>query len=112
MHTYFLFGSYTAMSIQEINSERTCKATKIVQDLGGKVLAMYALMGEDDIVMIVALASNMDAVKATVHLAQETGLIFKSAPAVSVDRFDEFLSTVHLEDVPEVEDLLDETMSD
>lgn len=88
MITCFMFGNYTSRALKNISSERTMQAVALIEELGGKVHAMYALLGEHDLVFIVNFPDINRAVKASVTLSQYLGIPFTSAPAVTVEEFD------------------------
>jgi len=90
MATFFLFGRYSAAAIKEISAGRTKKAAEIIARLGGKVISAYALMGKDDLVLIVELPGIEEAMKASISLARATGIAFRTSPAVTVENFDKF----------------------
>lgn len=89
MATYVLFGKYSADSIKEISAERTQKANKLISDNGGSVLSGYALLGDTDLLIVIDFPSNKDAMKASVGLAKLLGVSFSTAPAVSLEEFDQ-----------------------
>jgi uncharacterized protein with GYD domain len=89
MATYVLFGNYSADSIKEISAERTQKANKLISDNGGSVLSGYALLGDTDLLLVIDFPSNKDAMKASVGLAKLLGVSFSTAPAVSLEEFDQ-----------------------
>ncbi|TET52718.1 MAG: GYD domain-containing protein, partial [Anaerolineales bacterium] len=88
MATYLMFGSYTIDSVQEISAQRTDKAEDLIKRFGGKLKAGYALLGEDDIVLIVELKDTERAMQASVALSKLLGIAFTTAPAVTLDEFD------------------------
>jgi uncharacterized protein with GYD domain len=53
MKTFIMTGRYSIEAIKQISGERTTKATEIVQQCGGKIVAVYATMGETDLLAIV-----------------------------------------------------------
>ena len=91
MGTYFMFGSYSEEAIGKISSERTEEATGIIEANGGKLKSAYALIGEYDIVLIVRLPGNEEAIKTSVELSKAFGIGFTTAPAISVSEFDELV---------------------
>jgi uncharacterized protein with GYD domain len=92
MTTFFMFGKYTAESVREITAERTKEAIFLFEGFGGKVNDMYALLGEYDLVFIVELPGPQEAMKASVKLSRETGIIFTSCPAMTVEHFDKIMA--------------------
>jgi uncharacterized protein with GYD domain len=91
MATFFLFGTYSIDAVKGISAERTVKATAIIGDFGGKVEAGYALLGETDLVLIVDFPGVKEAMKASVELSKLLGISFTTAPAVTVEEFDELI---------------------
>ncbi len=94
MATFFITGIYSSDAIESINAGRTNDAEKMIEQFGGKVNAMYALMGEVDLVLIVDFPDFKKAMQASVALSKLTGIAFSSAPAVSVAEFDQLMTAV------------------
>ncbi len=92
MATYFMFGKYSSESVKKISAKRTGQAKALVKKHGGKIEAMYALLGDPDVVLIVSLPSNDKAMKASVALSKATGIAFTTAPALAVAQFDALMS--------------------
>ncbi|MGA2615124.1 MAG: GYD domain-containing protein [Spirochaetia bacterium] len=92
MATFLMFGKYSATAIKAISTTRTKKAEAIIAKLGGKVLSMYALMGEQDLMLVVELPGIEDAMKASVALARASGISFTTCPAVTVETFDKIVT--------------------
>lgn len=92
MATYFMFGKYSAKSIKKISAERTGQAADLLKEHGGKLKSGYVLLGEHDLVLIVDLPDNAQAVKASVALSKLTGIGFTTAPAISVEDFDKMMA--------------------
>jgi len=88
MATFFLFGKYSAASIKEISAKRTEAAAATVKKLGGELKSGYALLGEQDLVLIVELPGITEAMKCSLALARQSGIAFTTAPAVPVEQFD------------------------
>ncbi len=91
MDTYFLMGKYSGGALKEMSPDRTQKAARFIDDLGGEVKAMYALLGTYDLVIIADLPKTEVAMKASLGLALLTGISFESYPAVAVDDFDRII---------------------
>lgn len=89
--TFFMFGKYSSEAMGEINAKRTAAARDLVKKLGGSIKAMYALLGQYDLVLIVELPTMTDAMKAAVALGRETGISFSTSPAVTVAEFDKLM---------------------
>ena len=94
MATFILFGKYSADALKGISEARTKKAAALVKKLKGKVVGMYAMLGEKDLVFILDLPGMEEAVKVSVGLFKLTGISFTTAPAVSVEEFDKLMTEV------------------
>jgi uncharacterized protein with GYD domain len=94
MATYLMFGSYTIDSIREISKERTEEAEELLRKFGGKLKGGYAMLGEDDIVLIAELKDTERAMQASVALSKLLGIAFTTAPAVEIDEFDKIMRDV------------------
>ena len=92
MSTFFMFGRYTPASIEKISPARTSKAKQIVESHGGRIESGYALLGEDDLVLILELPDTDSAIKVSLALHRETGVAFRTCPAVDVEAFDKLAS--------------------
>ena len=94
MLTYFMFGIYTADSLDDISAKRTSAAEQMIAKYDGKLNAAYALMGEQDLVLIVEFPDNQHAIQASVALSKLTGISFSSSPAVPVEEFDQLAAGI------------------
>ena len=88
MGTFFLLGKYGADAFRDISKDRTEKSRQLVEQLGGKVKAVYALLGEVDLIFIVEFPNMADAMKASIALGKMTGISFSTAAAMTVEEFD------------------------
>lgn len=91
MACFFMFGSYSTESIKQISGERTRTVCKFIEDAGGRVKEIYALLGEYDLVFIVELPNMTDAMKASIALGQATGISFNTSAAIPVEEFDQMV---------------------
>jgi len=92
MATFFMFGKYSPGSLKEMSIERTQQAIQEIQNLGGEMTAMHALLGEYDLLFCVQLSDISDAMKASVALTRLTGISFTTCPGVSVETFDRMVT--------------------
>ena len=90
--TYFMFGSYSPDSIKKISPHRTDDVVGIVERFNGQILAMYALIGAYDVVIVMNLPGNQEAMEVSVALHRATGISFTTAPALSIGRYDELIN--------------------
>ncbi len=88
MATFFLFGRYSSLAAQKIGSECTKKARHLIEDLGGRVKGIYALLGEFDLVIIAELPDMTDAMAASVGLRKLTDINFFTEAAMPIEQFD------------------------
>ena len=93
MAIFFMFGQYTPEARKEMSAARTQQAISAIQNLGGEVNAMHALLGPYDLLFCVTLPGIDDAIKASVALSDLTGISFTSCPAVTIEAFDELVKT-------------------
>jgi uncharacterized protein with GYD domain len=94
MATYFMFGKYSSKALKEMSAKRTDKAMGLIKKFGGKVNSMYALLGGQDLVLIVDFPGIEGAMKASVALNKLTGIAFTTSPAVTVKEFDKMMTEV------------------
>ncbi len=91
MALFLMFGKYSTDAIKTMSSERTDAAVDLIGRYGGEAQAMYATLGPHDLVFVVDFPSTDDAMKASVALNRMTGIAFSTAPAVTVEKFDELM---------------------
>jgi len=94
MATFFMFGKYSSEALKKMSAERTDKAVSLIKKFGGEVNSMYALLGEQDLVLIVDFPGVEEAMKASVALAKMTSVSFTSLPAVPVKDFDKMIADI------------------
>ena len=94
MATYLMFGKYSSRALQEMSILRTDKAIEVIKALGGEVQAMYATLGEHDLVFVLSLPGMDEAIKTSVALTKLTGIAFSTAQAVDVRHFDKLTSEI------------------
>ena len=94
MATYLLFGQYSQGALKDISAKRTEKARAVIEKYGGSVKAGYALLGDNDLVIVLDAPDTAAVMKISVGLSKMTGIGFTSAPAVSFEEFDKFMEEV------------------
>ena len=94
MATYFMFGKYSSESLKQMSAERTDKAVSLINKFGGQVHSMYALLGEQDLVLIVDFPDVEQLMKASVALTKMTSVSFNTAPAIAVEDFDKMIAEI------------------
>jgi uncharacterized protein with GYD domain len=94
MATYVLFGQYTLEGLRGISTDRTEKASELVEKFGGSVKAGYALLGKNDLVMVIEAPNTEAVMKISVGLSKMSGISFTTAPAVTFEEFDQYMEEV------------------
>ena len=86
-----MFGKYSPEATKDISSERTEKAREVIQKNGGKIISMYAVMGEHDLVFTIDFPDVDKAIATSVALHKLTGIHFTTSPVVDVEQFDKLV---------------------
>jgi len=94
MPIFMMFGKYNQNALKGVSAERTRKAVEIVEKNGGKVISMYAVLGEHDLVLTMDFPDTEKAISASVALNMLTGISFTTSPVVDVEKFDRLMSEV------------------
>jgi uncharacterized protein with GYD domain len=89
-----MFGKYNQDSLKHVSEERTKKAVKIIEKNGGKVISMFAVMGEHDLVFTLDFPDTEKAMSASIGLNILTGISFSTSPVVDVETFDSLISKI------------------
>jgi uncharacterized protein with GYD domain len=85
------FGKYSSESLKNISSERTDRAVNLIKKNGGKVISMYAVLGEHDLVFTLDFPDTEKAMATSVELNKLTGISFTTSPVVEVEKFDKIV---------------------
>ena len=88
MPIFLMFGKYSTEALKDISRERTKKARDMIEDHGGKIISMYAVMGEHDLVFTIDFPNAEKALASSVALHKSTGIHFTTSPVVEVEKFD------------------------
>ena len=91
MPIFMFFGKYSSESLKGISSERTDRAVNLIKKHGGKVISMYAVLGEHDLVFTLDFPDTEKAMATSVELNKLTGISFTTSPVVEVEKFDKLL---------------------
>jgi uncharacterized protein with GYD domain len=94
MPIFMMFGKYTTDSLGNASEQRTKKSVKIIEKNGGKVVSMYAVMGEHDLVFTLDFPDADKALSASMALNMLTGIAFSTSPVVDVEKFDHLMSRI------------------
>jgi uncharacterized protein with GYD domain len=88
MAKFLMLGKYSLQAVKGISGARTKKAVALIKKCGGRVNAMYALLGNYDLALVVDFPGVSQAMKASIALAKMSGISFTSSPAITVEEFD------------------------
>lgn len=91
MPIFLMFGKYSSEAMKGISSERTEKAQALIEKHGGRVVSMYAVLGEHDLVFTLDFPNAEQALAASVELRTLTGITFTTSPVVDVEEFDKLM---------------------
>jgi len=83
-----MFGKYSSEAMKDISPARTEKTREVIQKNGGKIISMYAVMGEHDLVFTIEFPDADRAIGTSVALYKLTGIHFTTSPVVDVEQFD------------------------
>ena len=92
MPIFMMFGKYSTDALKGVSSERTKKAVEIIKKNGGKVISMYAVIGEHDLVFTLDLPDAEKALATSAAISRLTGISFITSPVVDVEQFDKLMS--------------------
>ena len=92
MPIFMMFGKYSSEALKGISPERTDKAVEVIKKNGGKVISMYAVLGEHDLVLTLDFSNSEKALAASVALNKLTGISFTTSPVVEVEKFDKLIT--------------------
>ena len=88
MATFLMCGKYTADALAGASPARSGQVVDAIEKCGGTVNAMYATLGQSDLVFVLDFPTTKDAMKASVAITRLTGIGFSTVPAVTVEEFD------------------------
>jgi uncharacterized protein with GYD domain len=87
-----MFGNYSQEAVNKLSAKRTEDTITLIEKLGGRLVAGYALLGNVDLVLIIEMPNKEQALKASVELSKLLEIGFTTAPAVSIDDFDKLVA--------------------
>ncbi len=91
MSIFLMFGKYSSEAVKNISSDRTEKAREVIRKNGGKIISMYAVMGEHDLVFTIDFPDANKAVATSAGLYKLTGIHFSTSAVVDVEQFDKLI---------------------
>lgn len=94
MPIFLMFGRYSSEAIKDVSPERTVQARNVITKNGGKIISMYAVMGEHDLVFTIEFENADRAMATSAALYKLTGIHFTTSPVVDVEQFDSLIGEV------------------
>ncbi|MGB5218337.1 MAG: GYD domain-containing protein [Smithella sp.] len=94
MPIFMMFGKYNQESLKQASEQRTKKAVKIIEKNEGKIISMFAVMGEHDLVFTLEFPDMEKALSTSMTLNKLTGISFSTSPVVDVEQFDRLISKI------------------
>jgi uncharacterized protein with GYD domain len=94
MPIFIMFGKYSTDAIKKASPKRTRKAVEIIKKNGGKVISMYAVLGEHDVILTLDFPDAEKALLTSMTLNALTGISFVTSPVVDVEQFDTLVSEI------------------
>ncbi len=92
MPIFLMFGKYSSEAFKGISAERTDTAVKLIKEHDGKVISMYAVLGEHDLVFTLDFPDAEKAMATSIALNKLTGISFTTSPVVEVEKFDKLVA--------------------
>ena len=94
MPIFLMFGRYSSEAIKDVSADRTVQARHVITKNGGKIISMYAVMGEHDLVFTSDFENADKAMATSAALYRLTGIHFTTSPVVDVEQFDKLIGEV------------------
>lgn len=91
MATYVMLGKYSLEGLKGISAKRSDEARALIKQHGGELKAVYALLGEVDLMGIVELPDTARAMQTSAALTKLLGVNFTTAPALTIEEFDKLM---------------------
>ena len=92
MPIFIMFGKYSSDALRGISPARTDKAIELIKKNGGKIVSMYAVLGEHDLVFTLDFPDAEKVLATSVALNKLTGISFTTSPVVEVEKFDKLVA--------------------
>ena len=92
MPIFLMFGKYSSEALKGISPERTNRAVELMRKNGGRVVSMYAVLGEHDLVFTLDFPDAEKALATSIALSKMTGISFTTSPVVEVEKFDKLMT--------------------
>ena len=92
MPIFLMFGKYSSEALKGISPERTDRAVELIRKNGGRVVSMYAVLGEHDLVFTLDFPDAEKALATSIALSKMTGISFTTSPVVEVEKFDKLMT--------------------
>jgi uncharacterized protein with GYD domain len=94
MATFIMLGKYSSQGLKNASAVRTRKAEHLVSKMRGKIINIYALMGEYDLLLLIDLPGTSEAITLSAGLTKLTGVSFVTSPAMPITEFDKVITQI------------------
>ena len=89
MPTYIMLSSLTAEGVQTVknNPQRIKEVNKEIEQIGAKVVAQWAVLGQFDFVNVVEAPDEKTMAKVSLELSSRGTATYQSLAAIPIDEF-------------------------
>ena len=89
MPTYIMLSTLTSEGVQTVknNPQRIKEVNKEVEQIGAKVVAQWAVLGQFDFVNVVEAPDEKTMAKVSLELGSRGTASYQSLPAIPIDEF-------------------------
>jgi uncharacterized protein with GYD domain len=89
MPTYIMLSTLTSEGVQTVknNPQRIKEVNKEVEQIGAKVVAQWAVLGQFDFINVIEAPDEKTMAKVSLELGSRGTASYQSLPAIPVDEF-------------------------
>ena len=89
MPTYIMLSTLTSEGVQTVknNPQRIKEVNKEIEQIGAKVVAQWAVLGQFDFVNVVEAPDEKTMAKVSLELGSRGTASYQSLPAIPIDEF-------------------------
>jgi uncharacterized protein with GYD domain len=89
MPTYIMLSTLTSEGVQTVknNPQRIKEVNKEVEQIGAKVVAQWAVLGQFDFINVIEAPDEQTMAKVSLELGSRGTASYQSLPAIPIDEF-------------------------
>jgi uncharacterized protein with GYD domain len=89
MSTYIMLSTLTSEGVQTVknNPQRIKEVNKEVEQIGAKVVAQWAVLGQFDFINVIEAPDEKTMAKVSLELGSRGTASYQSLPAIPIDEF-------------------------